>query len=269
MTRKPERFSQDPGLRRPRAPRFLDTYSTMILLRSFIYFMLMSLTVISHGLTIAILGRFLGTDFSDRVATHWGRLNIGLQRAVCGLHIHIKGAEHLPRGAAILMTKHQSTWETIALRGLLAPHQSWVLKQELLKIPFFGWALGSCRAIPIDRKAGRKAVLQVVKEGKLALNDGRIVVIFPEGTRTAPGERRRYSIGGAILAEKSGYPVVPVAHNAGIYWKRRGIKKYPGTIDMRIGSPISSTDKKAKKIIAEVENWIEGEMKKLPSQLHQ
>ncbi|BAN68001.1 lysophospholipid acyltransferase family protein [endosymbiont of unidentified scaly snail isolate Monju] len=239
----------------------------MILSRSLIYFVLMSLTVVSHGLTIAILGRFLGTRFSDRVATHWGRLNISLQRWICCLRVHIEGAEHLPQGGAILMAKHQSTWETIALRGLLAPHQSWVLKQELLKIPFFGWALGFCRAIPIDRKAGRKAVLQVVKEGKRALDDGRVVVIFPEGTRTAPGERRRYGIGGAILAEKSGYPVVPVAHNAGVYWKRRGVKKYPGTIEVRVGAPIASTGKKAQQIIAEVEDWIEGEVEKLPSQL--
>ncbi len=239
----------------------------MILLRSSIYFVLMSVTVVTHGLTIAVLGRFLGTGFSDRVATHWGRLNIALQRWICGLRVHIEGTEHLPERGAILMSKHQSTWETIALRGLLAPHQSWVLKQELLKIPFFGWALGFCRAIPIDRKAGRKAVLQVVKEGMRALDDGRIVVIFPEGTRTAPGERRKYGIGGAILAEKSGYPVVPLAHNAGVYWKRRGVKKYPGTIEVRVGPAIDTQGKKAQEIITEVENWIEGEMEKLPSQL--
>lgn len=239
----------------------------MILIRSLIYFAFMSVTVVSHGTTIVLLGRILGTPFSDRVATHWGKINIWLQRVICGLKINIVGKEHLPQASSIVMSKHQSTWETIALRGLLAPHQSWVLKQELLKVPFFGWALGYCRAIPIDRKAGRRAVLQVVKEGTRALDDGRIVVIFPEGTRTAPGQRKKYGIGGAILAEKSGYPVVPIAHNAGVYWKRRGVKKYPGTIEVRVGAPIASEGKKAQEIIDEVERWIEGELEKLPTEI--
>lgn len=239
----------------------------MILIRSLIYFVFMSLTVVTHGTIIVLLGRVLGTPFSDQVATHWGKINIWLQRVICGLKVHLVGEENLPARGAIVMSKHQSTWETIALRGLLAPHQSWVLKQELLKVPFFGWALGYCRAIPIDRKAGRRAVLQVVKEGKRALDDGRIVVIFPEGTRTAPGQRKKYGIGGAILAEKSGYPVVPIAHNAGVYWKRRGVKKYPGTIEVRVGTAIPSEGKKAQEIIAEVEQWIEGELEKLPAEL--
>ncbi|RMG38901.1 MAG: 1-acyl-sn-glycerol-3-phosphate acyltransferase [Gammaproteobacteria bacterium] len=238
----------------------------MILARSLLYFILMSLTVVTHGTTIVLLGRFLGTGFSDRVATHWGRVNIWLQRVICGLKVHILGEENLPQASAIVMSKHQSTWETLALRGLLAPPQSWVLKQELLQVPFFGWALGYCRAIPIDRKAGRRAVLQVVKEGKQALDDGRIVVIFPEGTRTAPGQRKKYGIGGAILAEKSGYPVVPIAHNAGVYWRRRGVKKYPGTIEVRVGRPIPTAGKKAQQIIEEVEEWIEGQMEQLPQQ---
>ena len=239
----------------------------MILLRSVLYFIAMSLTVVSHGTLIVLLGPFLGGDLCDRVATHWGRLNLWLQRVICGLRVQIEGAEHLPREAAIVMAKHQSTWETIALRGLLAPQQSWVLKKELEKVPFFGWALGHCRAIPIDRKAGRRAVMQVVKLGIAALQAGRIVVIFPEGTRTAPGERRKYGIGGALLAEKSGYPVVPIAHNAGVYWKRRGVKKYPGTIQVRVGPPIPTQGKKAQQILQEVEDWIEGEMEKLPSRL--
>ncbi len=238
----------------------------MILIRSLLYFVFMSLTVVTHGTAIVLLGRFLGSSFSDRVATHWGRINIWLQRVICGLKVHIVGRENLPEASAIVMSKHQSTWETIALRGLLAPPQSWVLKQELLKVPFFGWALGYCRAIPIDRKAGRRAVLQVVKEGKRALDDGRIVVIFPEGTRTAPGQRKKYGVGGAILAEKSAYPVIPIAHNAGVYWRRRGVKKYPGTIEVRVGAPIPSEGKKAQEIIQEVEKWIEGELENLPKE---
>jgi len=192
---------------------------------------------------------------------------VRLQRLICGLKVNIVGAENLPTHSMIVMSKHQSTWETISLRGLLMPHQSWVLKQELLNIPVFGKALIACRAIPIDRKAGRKAVIKVIKEGKQALDDGRLVVIFPEGTRTAPGQRQKYGIGGAILAEKSGYPVVPIAHNAGVYWKRRGVKKYPGTIEVRVGAPIETKGKSASQIIAEVEAWIEGELEKLPTEI--
>lgn len=239
----------------------------MILLRSILYFVLMSLTVLTHGLTIVLIHRFAPIGTSDRIATHWGKVNMWLQRIICGLKINIVGAENLPAGSTIIMSKHQSTWETISLRGLLAPHQSWVLKQELLNIPVFGRALIACRAIPIDRKAGRKAVLKVIKEGRGALDDGRLVVIFPEGTRTAPGEHRKYGIGGAILGEKSGYPIVPIAHNAGVYWRRRGVKKYPGTIEVRVGKPIETKDRTASEIISEVENWIEGELEKLPASI--
>ena len=239
----------------------------MILIRSVLYFVVMALTTLTHGLSIVLLRRFAPSGTSDRIATHWGKLNMRLQRLICGLKVNIVGAENLPSHSMIVMSKHQSTWETISLRGLLMPHQSWVLKQELLNIPVFGKALIACRAIPIDRKAGRKAVIKVIKEGQQALDDGRLVVIFPEGTRTAPGQRQKYGIGGAILAEKSGYPVVPIAHNAGVYWKRRGVKKYPGTIEVRVGAPIETKGKSASQIIAEVEAWIEGELEKLPTEL--
>lgn len=239
----------------------------MILFRSLVYFVLMALTVVTHGLTMVLIQPFVSKDTCDRVATHWGKLNIWLQRVICGLRIHLVGSENLPSSAAIIMSKHQSTWETISLRGLLAPHQSWVLKQELLKIPIFGRALIASSAIPIDRKVGRKAVIKVIKEGKKALQANRLVVIFPEGTRTAPGERGKYGIGGAILGEKSGFPIVPIAHNAGVYWKRRGVKKYPGTIEVRIGPAIETKGKDATQIIAEVEEWIETEMEKLDSSI--
>jgi len=237
----------------------------MILIRSLFYFALMSISVVLFGLTIVLLGWALPTDFSDRVSSAWGRANILMQRWICGLKINIEGAENLPHGSAIIMSKHQSTWETISLRGLLAPHQSWVLKQELLSIPIFGWALRFSKAIPIDRSAGRKAVIKVVKEGTKRLEEGRLVIIFPEGTRTAPGQRKKYGMGGAILAERSGFPVVPIAHNAGVFWRRRGVKKYPGTIEVRVGEAIQTDGRKATEIMAEVESWIETQMDQLPS----
>lgn len=234
-------------------------------IRSSLYFLLMVITVVFYGLAIVLLGWALPTSYSDRMATHWGKVNLWLQAIVCGLKYNIEGAEHLPQHSAIIMSKHQSTWETISLRGFLAPHQSWILKQELTKIPIFGWALRYSKAIPIDRKAGMRAVAKLVKAGKERLNEGRLVIVFPEGTRTAPGEKKKYGIGGAVLAEKAGYPVIPVAHNAGVFWKRRGINKYAGTIQVRVGKPIETEGRKASDIMAEVEAWIEGEMEKIPS----
>ena len=236
----------------------------MILLRSLVYFGALVITVMGFGLTIALLGRFRGDDFSDRVATNWGSLNLRLQKTICGLGYEIAGLENLPDGPCIIMSKHQSTWETIGLRGILRPQQSWVLKRELMHLPIFGWALRFARSIPIDRTAGRRAVLDVVKLGSECLADGRYVIIFPEGTRTAPGQRKKYGLGGAVLAQRSGAVVIPIAHNAGVYWRRRDVKKYPGTIRVVVGRPIESKGRKAADIMREVEDWIEARQEELP-----
>lgn len=236
----------------------------MILLRSMVYFAVMVITTLVFGLLISLLGGVLGGGYSDRMATRWGQVNLWLQRVICGLRYRIEGAENLPAGACIVMAKHQSTWETIGLRGLLKPEQSWVLKQELMRIPVFGWGLRFAKSIPIDRAAGRRAVLKVVEQGKARLEEGRCVVIFPEGTRTEPGTRRKYGMGGGMLAERSGAPVIPIAHNAGVFWRRRGVKKYPGTIRVVIGPAIQSEGRKAAQIMQDVESWIEATQEKLP-----
>ena len=235
----------------------------MILIRSLIYFSIMVLSVVVFGLIVGIGGRF-GNGFADRWAGNWGKTNLWLQRVICGLDYRIDGSENLPDQPCIIMSKHQSSWETIALRAFLRPEQSWVLKQELMRLPIFGTGLRLARSIPIDRSAGRRAVFKVVEEGRKRLDEGRIVIIFPEGTRTAPGERRKYGAGGAILAEKSGYPVIPIAHNAGVFWRRRGVKKYPGTIEVVVGEAIGSRGRKAADIIREVETWIEARQEELP-----
>ncbi len=240
----------------------------MIYLRSVLYFTTMVITAVLFGGFIYLTGRFLPTSSLDETATRWGRANLWLMRVICNLDLEIHGKENLPeKGPAIVMSKHQSTWETIALRGLLHAHQSWILKQELLRIPIFGWALKFCKAIAIDRSAGRKAILKVVKDGTQRLEESRIVVVFPEGTRTAPGERRKYGLGGAILAQKTAATVIPIAHNAGVFWKRRGVKKYPGTINMIVGEAISTEGRKAADIMAEVEDWIEARQKEMPLEL--
>ena len=164
------------------------------------------------------------------------------------------------------MVKHQSAWETIALRALLPPRQTWVLKRELLWIPIFGWALAMARPIAIDRKSGRAAARKLIAEGTDRLERGHCVILFPEGTRVAPGHRGKYHIGGALLAAASGYPVVPIAHNAGVFWARRSIRKYPGTIQVVIGPPIPTEGLSAAQITRRVEQWIEKTVAELPDE---
>ncbi|MEN8176115.1 MAG: lysophospholipid acyltransferase family protein, partial [Pseudomonadota bacterium] len=142
---------------------------------------------------------------------------------------------------------------------------SWVLKRELMWVPVFGWALATMSPIAIDRKTGRHAVQQIAEQGTRHLHAGRHVMIFPEGTRVAPGQRGRYRLGGGVLAQEAGFPVIPVAHNAGVFWKRRALYKHPGTIDVVIGPPIETRGRDATEIMADVENWIEGQMERLPA----
>jgi 1-acyl-sn-glycerol-3-phosphate acyltransferase len=236
----------------------------MTLLRSVVYFVLMLLTVGVFGLIIGVGSRFADQAFADRWSSRWGRINLWLQARVCRLHCRVTGLDNLPAKPCIILSKHQSAWETIALRGILPPAQSWVLKQELMRLPIFGQGLRASKAIPIDRSAGRRAVIKVVKDGTARLHEGRWVIIFPEGTRTAPGERQKYGMGGGLLAERSGAQVVPIAHNAGVFWRRRGVKKYPGTIQLIIGPPIETTGRKASEIMADVESWIEEKQDQLP-----
>jgi 1-acyl-sn-glycerol-3-phosphate acyltransferase len=236
----------------------------MILIRSIVYYALLIFTVAAFGLWLVVGSLFFPLSFIDRTAGRWARLNLLLQGWICGLHYRVDGLENLPEQACIVMAKHQSAWETIALRALLPEAQSWVLKRELLRFPVFGTGLRLARAIPIDRRAGRRAVLQVVNDGIQRLGEGRWVIIFPEGTRTAPGQRRKYGLGGALLAERSGVPVIPIAHNAGIFWRRRGVRKYPGTVEVVIGAPIPAQGRKAAAIMRDVESWIESQQEKLP-----
>ena len=237
----------------------------MVTIRSTLYFVTMVLSVVFFGLAMVTVGMLMPLSARDNLSKAWGATNLWLMRLICGLKYEIKGAENLPQQAAVVMAKHQSSWETMALKAIPRKEQSWILKQELMKVPVFGWALRSVPTIAIDRSAGRKAVKQIVEQGKKLLDDGRIIVVFPEGTRTAPGTRKKYGIGGAILAEKSGYPVVPIAHNSGIFWSRRALKKYPGTIQVIVGEPISVSDKSAAEITRQVETWIETEVDKMPS----
>lgn len=236
----------------------------MVLIRSLIYFSLLVLTIVLFGVVAGILGLLGFNRSADYISTKWGASNGVLLHWVCGLKVNIQGAEHLSNDAAIIMSKHQSAWETIYLRGFFRPEQSWILKQELMRIPIFGWALKAAKSIPIDRSAGREAIKVLTEKGIEYLNEGRNVIIFPEGTRTPPGSRQKYNIGGGILANKSGYPVIPIAHNAGVFWRRNDIRKYPGTIQVVIGPAIETKGKKSSQIMKEVEDWIETQQENLP-----
>ena len=199
-----------------------------------------------------------------RLVSNWARFNLWWLQVTCNINAEIEGLENIIDQPAIIMCKHQSVWETLMIQ-LLFPPQVWILKRELLWIPIYGWGLVTMRPIAIDRSLGIRSLKQIVRQGIERLNAGLWVVVFPEGTRIAPGERHKYHPGGGMLAEKSGCPVIPIAHNAGYLWPRNSFRKWPGTITMVIGSPIQPQGKKATQITGEVEEWIETTVAALPA----
>lgn len=197
-----------------------------------------------------------------RIATGLAYSTMWLLRVICGIKMEVRGAENIPKEPHIVLCKHQSAWETFSLQTVF-PDQVWVLKRELLWLPFFGWGLAVTSPIAIDRSKGKQAMKQLLEQGRDRLANGFCVVIFPEGTRMPYGVRGKYKLGGAMLGESTGAPVVPVAHNAGKFWGRNAFLKHPGTIVMSIGQPIDPKGLKADEINRRVEDWIENEMTKL------
>jgi len=185
-----------------------------------------------------------------------------LLRVICKIRMEVRGMENIPQEPCIVLCKHQSAWETFALQTVFPP-QVWVLKRELLWLPFFGWGLALTSPIAINRSKGKEAMRQLLDQGKQRLTAGFCVVVFPEGTRMPYGVRGKYKIGGALLAESSSAKVVPVAHNAGRYWGRNAFVKRPGTIIMSIGKAIDSKGLKADEINRQAEEWIESEMERI------
>lgn len=195
---------------------------------------------------------------------NWARLSLWWARLSCGIKWDIRGYENLDLSqAGIIQPNHQSTWETMYLL-MKMPAMSFVIKKELLKIPFFGWGMAKSRPIAIDRSAGSTAVEQINANGKARLDEGNWVCIFPEGTRAAPNQKLRFKSGGALLAVHSGYDVYPIAHNAGECWPKKGFIKTPGTITLSFGPKIEVSGKAASDVIKEVETWITQERAALP-----
>ena len=234
----------------------------MIVIRSLIY------TIGMWLFTIVFTTAILPTIILPRrlryiLITGWARSMLWWLHVSCGLSYRVIGRENIPQQPSILLCKHQSAWETLALQQIFPP-QVWVLKRELLWIPFFGWGLALASPIAINRAAGREALKQLVSKGKERLQQGFFVVIFPEGTRIAPGSRGKYHIGGAWLATHTKSLAVPIAHNAGEYWGKNSFLKRPGTITLSIGQPIDTTKLKPDALNQQVEAWIEQEMLRLP-----
>lgn len=194
-----------------------------------------------------------------RLARIWADVLLSVLSWACRLDYVVEGRENMPRGNHIALWKHSSAWETFAM-SVIFPQQVWVLKRELLWIPFVGWAIKLLHAIAIDRRSGHSAVTQIVEQGKDRLKEGDWIIIFPEGTRMAPGETRRYGVSGALLAAQTGVFIVPVAHNAGRYWPRRGLLKKPGVIRCAIGPPIKAEGRDPREVNEEAQRWIENKI---------
>lgn len=233
----------------------------MIVLRALLFWSLVVLLTIPFGLALVLLTLM---PLKARFFTvHLWRMGfMFLVRWVLGVKMEVRGRENIPARPVLVLAKHQSAWETVALQEIFVP-TVFVLKQELLKIPFFGWGLAALRMIAIDRNAGKEALRQMLEQGKERLEQGIWVVVFPEGTRVPPGERVRYKPGAAYLATKTGTPVLPVAHNAGELWPKRAWIIRPGTITVSIGPAIATQGLKDAEVNAAVEAWIEAEMRRL------
>ena len=191
-----------------------------------------------------------------RVISGWARFMTWAAQHICGIRYRVLGSQNIPHEPCIVLVKHESAWETLALQVIFPP-QVWVLKRELLWIPFFGWGLAMTSPVAIDRKAGMRALKQMLAQGKDRLQHGFWIVVFPEGTRMAAGETRRYGSSGTLLAAQENRKIVPVAHNAGYFWPRRGVLKKRGTIRVIIGPPIEAAGRDAREVNNEVQAWIE------------
>lgn len=195
----------------------------------------------------------------NRFLSGYARTIVWMLKAFVGLDYQVHGAENLPTESVVILSKHQSVWETFALQVVFPP-QTWVLKRELLMVPVFGWALVAAGSIAIDRKAGSRSLRAVVEQGTDRLNRGLSVVVFPEGTRTLPGQRGKYNAGGAMLAARAGCKVVPVAHNAGVFWPGGRFLIEPGTVEIVIGPAIDGAGARAGELNKQAEDWIEDQM---------
>jgi 1-acyl-sn-glycerol-3-phosphate acyltransferase len=234
----------------------------MQLIGSLIYTVFLFAWTFFYSIFFVIACSFLPFRKRFVLARVWGLVLLRALKWTCRLDYRIEGKENLPAGNHIALWKHSSSWETIAM-AVVFPRQVWVLKRELLWIPVVGWGIRQLHAIAIDRKSGLSAVGQVVEQGKQRLDEGDWIMIFPEGTRMPHGQTRKYGVSGSMLAAERNKLIVPVAHNAGSYWPRRGWMKRPGTVRVVIGPPIAPAGRNVREINREAQEWIEATVARL------
>jgi 1-acyl-sn-glycerol-3-phosphate acyltransferase len=233
----------------------------------------MAVTVIPYTLAI-LIASFLGVRQATvyRIAAAWLSLSVRGARVILGIQTRIAGMENLPQGEkspAVLLVKHQSTFETFLMPAIMPHPLAYVFKKELLYVPFFGWSIGRLDMIHIDRSLKTQAFRRVVEQGKERLAQGVWIIMFPEGTRVERGEKGAYETSGTRLAVQTGAPVIPIAVTSGKCWPRKAFLKTPGVVDVSIGKPIPSVGRHHKELMQEVEDWIEAEMRRLDPEAYQ
>jgi 1-acyl-sn-glycerol-3-phosphate acyltransferase len=233
----------------------------MSVLRSVLFLLFQLLVTPIYALLVLVLF-WLPPVPRFRFIIAWCWIMLAGARWICGIRSRVIGRENVPRNPHVVMCKHSSTWETLAINFLFPP-LAFVAKKELLSIPFFGWAFALASPITIERKAGRDAMQQIVEQGAVRLRQGFWIVVYPEGTRIRVGTRAKYKTGGARLASELGVPIVPVAHNAGYLWPKGTLGKRAGTVTLSIGPAIDVAGKDIQQITSETERWIEGEVARL------
>lgn len=238
-----------------------------MLIRSVIFTIILFVSVLPWSMVV-VIARLFGYPASYAMVIVWVRAMFWLLDKLCRLNIRIEGRENVPAQNGVALLKHSSACETLA-QFFLFPRQCWVLKRELLWAPFLGWGIAAVRPIAINRGAGHQAVSQVLEQGKVRLQQGLWVMVFPEGTRMPPGETRRYGISGTLLAQAAGRLLVPVAHDAGYFWPRRGWLKRPGTITFRIGVPVDPAGRDVREVNDEIQAWVEAQVAELRSRHQQ
>lgn len=238
----------------------------MNLIRSVIHMLFMMVTVVPFTLAMLVLTPIGKEAWVYKVAVYWLTLSIRAGRWLIGIRHRVHGLDNLPQGAtspAILLVKHQSTWETFAMPGIMPHRLAYVFKKELLYVPFFGWSMAVMDMIYIDRRLRAQAFNKVVEQGTRLLAKGTWIIMFPEGTRTRRGEVGNYKEGGTRLAVATGAPVIPIAVTSGRVWPTKAFVKRPGLVEISIGKPIPSVGREPRELMLEVQTWIETEMRRL------
>ncbi len=238
----------------------------MNLIRSLLHLLFMTITVVPWALAVVIAAPFMNSTRVYWMCARWLKLAVDSGTVILGIRNEVIGFENLPLGEkapAVLLVKHQSTWETFCMPALMPHPLAYVFKKELLYVPFFGWAMGRMDMIHIDRSKRAQAFNKVVEQGQRLVDQGTWVIMFPEGTRIPRGEKGTYKNGGTRLAIATGAPVIPVAVTSAKCWPRKALIKRPGTVEFSIGKPISSVGRQPDELMREVEAWIEAEMRRL------